>query len=134
MLSWAWPCGVLKERNARIFRDQCKDMEAVWNTVQDNLLSSIRCMQWHEQDKIFPREEVQIAENWGLNRLLIVALHYQDKLCIPSSPTIWSVPPLGVFKLNLDGVSRGNPGPAGFGGLCHDQEGRIKMVFMGAIG
>ena len=35
---------VWKERNARIFRDQCKDMEAVWNTVQDNLISSIRCM------------------------------------------------------------------------------------------
>ena len=91
-------------------------------------------MQWHEHDKIFPREEVRIAENWGLNRPAIQALHYQDKLCIPSSPAIWSVPPHGVFKLNFDGASRGNPGPAGYGGICHDQEGRIKMVFMGAIG
>ena len=49
---------VWKERNARIFCDLCKDMEVVWNMVQDNLLSSIRCMQWHEHDKIFPREEV----------------------------------------------------------------------------
>ena len=112
---------VWKERNARIFRDQYKDMEAVWNTVQDNLLSSIRRMQWQEHDNIFPREEVQIAENWGLNRPLIATLHYRDKLCTPSSPTIWLVPPPGVFKQNLDGTSYGNPGPAGFGGLFRDQ-------------
>ena len=109
-------------------------MDAVWNTVQDNLLSSIRCMQWHEQDKIFPWEELQIAENWGLNRPMLVALRYRDKLCLPSSPSIWSVPPPGVFKLNFDGASRGNPGPAGFGGLCHDHKGRIRMLFMGATG
>ena len=46
-----------KERNAQIFRDQRKDVEAVWKMVKDNLLSSIRCMQWHDQDKIIPREE-----------------------------------------------------------------------------
>ena len=43
-------------------------------------------------------------------------------------------PPPRVFKLNFDGASRGNPGPAGFGGLCRDHEGKIRMVFMGAIG
>ena len=125
---------IWKERNARIFRVQRKDMEKVWNTMQDNLLSSIRCMQWHEQDKIFPREEVQIVENWGLNRPTLAALRYQDKLCLPSSPSIWTVPPPGVFKMNFDGASRGNLGPVGFGCLFHDHKGRIRMVFMGAIG
>ena len=39
-----------------------------------------------------------------------------------------------VFKLNFDGASRGNPGLAGFGGLCRDHDGRIMMVFLGSIG
>ena len=30
-----------KEWNARIFRDHSKDVETVWKTVKDNLLSSI---------------------------------------------------------------------------------------------
>ena len=30
-----------KECNARIFRDHCKDVETMWKTVKDNLLSSI---------------------------------------------------------------------------------------------
>ena len=91
-------------------------------------------MQWYKQDNIFPWEEVYIAENRGMNRPKLAALCCQDKPCLPSSPLIWTVPPPGVFKLNFDGASRGNPGPAGFGGLCRDHEGRIRMVFMGAIG
>ena len=67
-------------------------------------------MQWNEHDKIIPRDELQIAKNWGLNKPMIDALRYRDKLCIPSSPAMWSTPPLGVFKLNFDGASRGNPG------------------------
>ena len=46
-----------KEHNAQIFRDQRKDAEAVWKTVKDNLLSSIQCMQWHDQDNIIPQKE-----------------------------------------------------------------------------
>ena len=37
-----------KEQNARIFRDQHKDVETVWRMVKDNLLSSIWSMQWHD--------------------------------------------------------------------------------------
>ena len=33
---------VWKERNFRIFCNQCKDTEAVWNTVKENLLSLTR--------------------------------------------------------------------------------------------
>ena len=39
-----------------------------------------------------------------------------------------------VFKLNFDGASRGNPGAAGYGGLCRDSQGRVIFIFMGTIG
>ena len=65
---------------------------------------------------------------------MIDAMLHRDKFFQPSSPSTWSVPPPCVFKLNFNGASRGNIGPVGFGGLCHDHEGKIRMVFMGAIG
>ena len=36
--------------------------------------------------------------------------------------------------LNFDGASRGNLDSADFGGLCHNHDGRITMVFLGSIG
>ena len=63
-----------KEQKARIFRYQHRDSEAVWNMVKDNLLSSIWSMQWHDQDKIIPREEAQIAASWGLDSSLMEGL------------------------------------------------------------
>ncbi|XP_077231914.1 uncharacterized protein LOC143865261 [Tasmannia lanceolata] len=37
------------------------------------------------------------------------------------------------FKLNFDGASFGNPGPAGVGGLCRNGEGVVQRAFFGPI-
>ena len=63
-----------KERNARIFKDQRKYVETVWKMMKENLLSSIRCIQWHDQDNIIPHEEVQMAVDWGLDRTMMEGL------------------------------------------------------------
>ncbi|XVE98191.1 hypothetical protein REPUB_Repub03eG0084400 [Reevesia pubescens] len=47
---------------------------------------------------------------------------------------VWEAPPLGILKFNVDGSSKGNPGPAGISGLLHDDDGAVKMVFSKAIG
>ena len=59
---------IWKERNGRIFRDKRNDTNAVYKNLKENLLSMIQIMQWHDQDKIIPREESHVAESWGLNR------------------------------------------------------------------
>ena len=91
-------------------------------------------MQWHDQDKIIPHEEAQIAKNWGRNRIMMDGLRRWDKICQPSSPNLWSAPPSEVFKLNFSGASRGNLGSTPFGGLCRYHDGRIVKVFVGSIG
>ena len=63
-----------KERNSRIFKDQRKYVETVWKMMKENLLSSIRCIQWHDQDNIIPHEEVQMAVDWGLDRTMMEGL------------------------------------------------------------
>ena len=39
-----------------------------------------------------------------------------------------------VYKLNFDGATKGNPGAAGYGGVCRNSAGKILQVFYGSIG
>ena len=42
---------------------------------------------------------------------------------------MWTPPHLGHLKLNVDGASRGNPCPAGGGGILRDHCSRISFAF-----
>ncbi|KAL0010415.1 hypothetical protein SO802_005523 [Lithocarpus litseifolius] len=42
----------------------------------------------------------------------------------------WNKPPVGLFKLNADGASFGNPGKAGGGGLIRDHHGSWVKGYM----
>jgi ribonuclease HI len=46
----------------------------------------------------------------------------------------WLLPPLGWAKLNTDGASSGNPGPAGGGGVIRDSRGDWVRGFSRSIG
>ncbi|CAL5371297.1 unnamed protein product [Camellia sinensis] len=47
--------------------------------------------------------------------------------------TNWCPPCAGKIKLNTDGCSKGNPGPAGYGGLCRDARGTWIFGFHGKL-
>ena len=91
-------------------------------------------MQWSDQDKIIPPEESHIVESWGLKRTKMTGLRSQEKIFMPSSPSSWSSPPPQVYKLNFNGASKGNQGPASYGGICRDHSGRILSIFLGSMG
>ena len=42
----------------------------------------------------------------------------------------WTPPTCGVLKINTDGSSRGNPGPAGIGGVVRCSSGDVKFFFL----
>lgn len=42
---------------------------------------------------------------------------------------IWLPPPMDVLKINTDGSSRGNLGPAGIGGVGRDKSSSIIFFF-----
>jgi len=46
----------------------------------------------------------------------------------------WEAPPPNTYKLNFDGASKGNPGPAGFGGIIRNHNGAPLQIFFGNIG
>ena len=49
------------------------------------------------------------------------------------SPDTWSPPPDGVYKLNFDGASKGNPGTFGFEGTIRNNVGKIMWILFGKI-
>ena len=78
------------------------------------------------------REESHIAEGWGLDKSNMDGLRRKDKVCRPSSLKFWSPPPLQVFKLNFNGASIGNPGPADYGGVYRDSTGKTIKLYYGS--
>ncbi|KAK7243101.1 hypothetical protein RIF29_37886 [Crotalaria pallida] len=46
----------------------------------------------------------------------------------------WENPPSGSIAVNVDGSCKGNPGPAGFGGLLRDDSGKWLTGFYGHVG
>jgi ribonuclease HI len=54
--------------------------------------------------------------------------------CSTSSPTTWTPPPTGFIKINFDGASKGNPGPAGFGAILRNSNGEILHLVAGYLG
>jgi ribonuclease HI len=51
-----------------------------------------------------------------------------------TSPTHWEAPPTKFFKLNFDGASKGNPGPAGYGAVIQNSDGEILHILVGSMG
>ncbi|CAL5349330.1 unnamed protein product [Camellia sinensis] len=49
------------------------------------------------------------------------------------SKTNWCPPCAGKIKLNTDGCSKGNPGPAGYGGLFRDARGTWIFGYHGKL-
>ncbi|KAK3223312.1 hypothetical protein Dsin_010337 [Dipteronia sinensis] len=46
----------------------------------------------------------------------------------------FTLPTVGVLKFNVDGSSRGNPGPAGIGGVLRKHDGAMLGIFSSFIG
>ncbi|KAL0393274.1 UNVERIFIED_CONTAM: hypothetical protein Sradi_2550200 [Sesamum radiatum] len=46
----------------------------------------------------------------------------------------WLPPPHGIWKLNCDGASNGNPGSSGAGGIIRDSRGKMILAFYDFFG
>ncbi|KAL0320805.1 UNVERIFIED_CONTAM: hypothetical protein Sradi_5342000 [Sesamum radiatum] len=55
---------------------------------------------------------------------------------VPRAPRVvrWTTPSPASFKLNSDGSSLGNPGPAGAAGIIRDAEGQVILAYQDALG
>jgi ribonuclease HI len=47
---------------------------------------------------------------------------------------MWKAPETWCHKMNFDGASKGNPGPAGYGAVIRNNKGEILHIVTGNIG
>ncbi|XWS08050.1 hypothetical protein CRYUN_Cryun41cG0044500 [Craigia yunnanensis] len=56
-----------------------------------------------------------------------------SKLKVLKRPICWKFPKHEYMKFNVDGSSKGMPGPTGVGGVLRDYSGEVKAIFSKAI-
>ena len=76
MIMWC----IWKERNSQIFWDKRSSPDQVWKMVRENILSSIKIMQWHDEDNLIPVNKIQVSEFWGLDKSLLEGLRRSDTI------------------------------------------------------
>ncbi|KAL4200750.1 hypothetical protein AMTRI_Chr02g255160 [Amborella trichopoda] len=109
------------ERNTRIFRGVKCEPTALFNKITAQVIF------WASNHKAF---KGITAASFLLDWENLLDLH---------TPRIgrannWFPPPVGLVKLNFDGCSLGNPGPAGAGGAFCDHRGNIRATFSEFLG
>jgi ribonuclease HI len=123
---------IWKERNKRIFHSQPSSPEATWEKVKSLIQETTRSKPWTEEDQKCRPEEYSILQNW---QPVTSNLTKQNvNLRPPDSPSSWSPPPAHFIKVNFDGASKGNPGPAGYGAVLRNADGAIIGLEAGFLG
>lgn len=119
-----------KERNSRIFKGKASDLEEVWKRTLRQIRESILAENWAEEDWNTSEEETEILKRLNLDQGMIY--HQKAKQHQPiagQSHSIYQKSPEGFIKLNFDGAAKGNPGPAGFGGVFRNRQGEVEWIY-----
>eukprot|EP00253_Pinus_taeda_P005945 PITA_05945 len=123
---------IWKERNRRIFKNQSSPIEEIWSRLYGNLRETMLLRSWTKEDLPTTDNEKNILDNWKLQLPQEYAMH-QKTNCNIKEVKSWIAPPINSYKLNFDGASKGNPGPAGFGGIIRNHNGTPLQIYFGNI-
>jgi ribonuclease HI len=123
---------IWKERNQRIFNSKSSPPTSTWEKIKGFIRETILSNSWLQDDIQCKPQERLILEGWNPHS----RINTQGKTFRghDSSPTVWTPPPYGFLKLNFDGASMGNLGPAGFGAVLRDNMGKITHMTAGFLG
>jgi ribonuclease HI len=102
--------------------------EKIFSLIKESIISKF----WKKDHLKCNLEEHYILQSWQpiLINQLASRMHKHQK----TSPTTWSPPPTNFIKINFNGASKGNPGPAGYGAILRNSNGKILCliaVFLG---
>ena len=110
-----------RERNDRIFRGISSPLVKLIEGV------TLRIAKWAMVRKEFSTFSINnIFVNWEACMVCGLPKVRRSTLCSP--------PPLSVLKFNVDGATRGKPGPTGIGGVLHNNKGGVLFMFSKHVG
>jgi len=93
--------------------------------IRETILSE----KWNEVDWEVTKEEEWIMRRLNLNQGMIAPQLWKERKIRYNDNMNFSWPTSRFIKLNFDGASKGNPGPAGMGDLFRDDQGRMKWIY-----
>ena len=125
---------IWKERNGRIFERKTNTSEEIWKRTRTHIKETLGLRPWENSDLKEEQVEAKILSIWEINTVPPYIGPPRPLRNQSQSSEHWSPPPQRIFKLNFDGVAKGNSGLAGIGGVIRNSEGSILGVFWGAIG
>jgi len=64
---------IWKERNIRIFKNQCTPLDNIWSNFCNNLWETLTLQKWHEEDLPTLPQEKNIWENWHLRLTKLIS-------------------------------------------------------------
>ena len=96
-------------------------------------METISLHHWSAKDLTKTSSELTILQYWKIP-LAQNPPPSPFSLPLQSIPSIWTPPKEGFIKLNFDGASKGNPGPAGYGVVLRNSGGEILDMEAGFLG
>lgn len=119
-----------KERNNRIFKGKASNPEDLWEMTLKQVRESILAEKWTEEDWKTCETEMIVLKRLNLEQGMIYQqTKQQQQPMAPQSPVKYQKPPEGFMKLNFDGAAKGNPGPAGYGGIFRNGQGGAEWIY-----
>lgn len=102
------------------------DVDRLWNKIEACTIEVVNSKNsLPNSDHFFSPWDDSIRNQWfGLKIRPFIGKESRDKKQARQE-CVWQAPHQGLYKLNFDGASRGNPREAGLGCCIHDWEGRI---------
>lgn len=124
---------VWKERNNRVFNNISKPIDTLWLLLKKNLQETLAIRHWQDSDLPDSPQEHLIMKAWNLDLTFLAQVKSKPPTS-SASPLNWSPPVSNSYKLNFDGVAKGNPCPASYGGVFRNEMGTVLHNYHGTIG
>ena len=125
---------IWKTRNKQTFENKARKLEEIWNSIETHMKETITLQSWMQEEFAVESNERSILQAFGFTEIPPNNSMVHSRPVQVSSLRSWNPPPEGTFKLNIDGAAKGNPGPAGYGGVIQNLKGTILSLFWGSIG
>jgi len=120
---------IWKERNRSIFQGKISTPEEVWKRAQNQIRETILSETWAGDDWNTPKEETHILRKLNLEPGMVFPHLPRKQVTKNQSPMVFIHPQEGLTKLNFDEASKGNPSPAGYGGIFRDSQGQTRWIY-----
>lgn len=115
--------GVWKERNRRLFEEKVSSKSDLIDSIMREVISWLSVV----------KEFQDIPPSMILHYDWVSSLKWAFPVCRKKLLS-WVPPPIGSFKHNFDGASKGNPGQDGFGCVIRDHDHYVVRALCGILG